>query len=275
MEASINNLLIHFNCQKCMKTYETPVILPCGHSICQKHVIESKRQFMSTTSTMTSGTAAKVICDECTKIFEIPPEGFTCNVAVEKMLESQYPSISMLPELKAALQSFKVLAEVYNESRVFMSEPEVEVNRALSVLRNQVDLRREEIKMSADKEALDIIKELDEYEMKSKRRLQHTHSNATSTAANNESDKENENCRLNETFRLTESNLKQWEEEFKKFGGGDSRRWRAIHNEAVKNCLELSKKIRPIKRKLFTDNFALIENKAKKFCRIERVDSLV
>lgn len=59
------------NCTICLNKLKTPVLLPCGHSIC-KHHQENERQ---------------VTCKQCNENHEVPPKGFTQNKSLEYLIE--------------------------------------------------------------------------------------------------------------------------------------------------------------------------------------------
>lgn len=59
------------NCIECKNLLEYPVILPCGESICKKHIHTDKTTFF---------------CQVCCAEHSIPGDGFPANKALEKFL---------------------------------------------------------------------------------------------------------------------------------------------------------------------------------------------
>ena len=66
-------------CATCKKMLKTPVILPCGHTICKHHVDEAAK----------NNETRHIRCDICLEFYEIPVNGFVRVRALEIQLEKK------------------------------------------------------------------------------------------------------------------------------------------------------------------------------------------
>ena len=152
----MNNLLNDsINCTKCESIIAQPVVLPCGHSICKYHVDKSEK----------SGVGdRKIGCEHCEKRFEIRVEGFARNRALENLLEKKIEWIDLGDEYNSAFDKCKLFSDLLEQLNLMNNDPETRIHSVISDLRNKVDLRREELKDEIDKEALTMIRILDDFE---------------------------------------------------------------------------------------------------------------
>ena len=144
------------NCSICKKLVNTPVVLPCGHNICNQHQIEA------------IGIKHELTCLCCHASHLIPESGFPVNLVVEQLLKMQLDQIDMGEEHKNASKSIQELESVTETLKKLKENPENEIYETISALKNQVDLDREVLKNKIDEEADRLIKELDEYEKECK-----------------------------------------------------------------------------------------------------------
>lgn len=136
------------NCTICLNKLKTPVLLPCGHSIC-KHHQENERQ---------------VTCKQCNETHKVPPKGFTQNKSLEYLIERDIESMAKGEEYISAMKMFSSFNEIYDELKRIKSDPKLAIHDEISAMKAKVDLRREELKLRIDQEAIGIIGELDECE---------------------------------------------------------------------------------------------------------------
>jgi hypothetical protein len=86
MEAILNLI----KCVECKSVLNTPVLLRCGHSICQEHVVNNKSEIK------------QYHCLDCDLDYAIPDEGFPRNVALETLLnanKSKIEAANVCPQL--------------------------------------------------------------------------------------------------------------------------------------------------------------------------------
>jgi hypothetical protein len=143
-------------CTQCKGWLELPVLLPCGDSICQKHVTSESKECH---------------CLECDSIHSVPSAGFPQNKALKKQLDARVQEANFCKEYTTAFESFKSLEETFEAMTLFKRDPSFFVNQAIGELKAEVDLLREEFKLKIDQKTEILIKELDEYELEYKSSL--------------------------------------------------------------------------------------------------------
>lgn len=139
-------------CISCKETLKVPVIFPCGHTICKLHVDEAVINERRT-----------IDCLICKKTLEIPADGFVPNIALERLLDitdNQF-DLALGDEYNSALHKFECMLDEFKEIK---TDPEMRIHTILSDFRNTIDLRRKELKLEIDKEALNAIEQINEYE---------------------------------------------------------------------------------------------------------------
>ena len=140
------------NCKSCGKILKQPVVLPCGHSICKCHETENQN----------------IECIKCNKSFEIPVDGFAPNRDLESLLERQINELDLGDEYNSAFHKFTQFEELLEHFNRIKKDPEMKIHTVINELKNNVDLRREELKGEIDKEAMKMIEEIDEFEKQCK-----------------------------------------------------------------------------------------------------------
>lgn len=152
----MNLLNYMIKCASCKETLKLPVVLPCGHSICKHHVDQ-----------VTNNTREKKIdCENCSKSYSIPVDGFAPNRNLEIALELDINEID--EENFKAMEKCARFSELLDEFNRMKNDPEMRIHTVLSDLRNKVDLRREVLKHEIDKEAMKTMEKIDEYEKECK-----------------------------------------------------------------------------------------------------------
>ena len=130
--------------------------------------------------------------------------------------------------------------------------PELEINRKFTDLRNRIDLRREEAKKSLDDEAMALITEIDEKGAKCKAGLTDYLEISTKTT---------------ELVKSIENdNIPLWDKDLKSFNR-HVKKLKKIHIDTVTQVKQLSQANKEMKKHLFGDELAKLELKQKIFCR--------
>lgn len=222
-------------CIVCKKTLEQPVFIPCGHSMCKRHESESE----------------KIACLACSKLHEKPDKGFTSNLTAEALLACKLDKLDLRPEHKVAFDSFKDLKNLIDEFKRLRLNPELQISREVSELKNKIDMRREEEKKKLDEEAFALIQELDDYEILCKTRLNGKHLDVSKE--------------IEELIYLSESELLSWEKEIKTLER-NVRTWKLIHSESILRYDVLRKECVLFKQSLFSDKLGDFQLKQRKFC---------
>jgi hypothetical protein len=126
-------------CPLCSNSYSNPITLPCGDTICFEHLEDHSytkdRKFM---------------CDICNKFHTLPDEGFPKNKAIEKMLKIRLDKLDRGESYKNAKASFEKFNSKFKSYEEINNDPDNYINDYFSNMINDIDLRREEIKLEID-----------------------------------------------------------------------------------------------------------------------------
>lgn len=205
-------------CTKCKKILSTPVILPCGHCICEKHVTENE-------------TAKKLECNLCAECHEIPVKGFVRVRALDSLLAKKIDKIDLGDEYNSARDECSRFSDVFEQFDRIRNDPEARIHEVVSQLRNKVDLRREELKLEIDKEAMIIIEKIDKFEKECKSSIK-------------------SNSNLAERFDGWRNDLKRWKDSLSTFERNvDS--WNRVLDESRAAIKELQSDFIQFNRGLF------------------------
>lgn len=235
----MDELFDAIKCVNCRNVLNSPVILPCGCSICQKHTHDLI-------------TGSPILCSLCEIEHTLPPNGyFTPNTYLEQILEAKIGSLNFGQEHIKAKQSCSRLDELLTQIEQILNDPFNFIYEAIEYLK-QVSLE----KFEEDENRALLFAQLDKFKACCKRYLRSR--KYLSTANSLEKRKENTRQEL-EKWEATLNELK-----INKF------RWERIKSECemiIKSLeIELEKfKIEKLLQKRFEIYRAKIENKYGKF----------
>ena len=232
-------------CTSCKKIIKTPVLLPCGHSICNNHVNDDEdlnESFLSSFSDVSSNENTKFKCLICDKFHVIPLEGFPRNRALENLLEKNIAKIDLGEEYKSVSDKCSLFGDLLERFNKIKNNPVSRINKEISELKNKVDLRREEMKLKIDKESLEMIEKLDEFEKECKLK-----------AVSLKSD-----SKLNEKMKGWQNSLEQWQKSLNSFERNIDD-WNRVLNESTSTLKDLHLEFINFNRELFLNR--LIEFK--------------
>ena len=139
-------------CKTCEKILKKPVILPCGHSICQVHVDEAK----------TSNSDIK--CGRCMESHSIPEKGFNLNKDLEALIENKLDSLDLGEDYNYAFYKSRTFAYFVKIFEKIKNQPDMRIHDYISQVKNDIDLKREELKNEIDQKCLSMIEKLEEFE---------------------------------------------------------------------------------------------------------------
>ena len=130
--------------EECKLFFKDPINLPCGSTICQKHVEDCKDTYN---------------CPICKKEHLIPDTGFPINKFAIKTIEN---GLHLNEEQKKIANWNQKLESIVKEHDSLNSDNLI--YDYFSNLRNQVDLHREQLIEQINKRSDEIIKQLKEME---------------------------------------------------------------------------------------------------------------
>ena len=130
----LTQLKSRFTCSRCSKYYKKPIVLPCGHSICNEHLDEAKLN------------QTKIVCAFCRKDFDLTKHVFTPNLAVqiddESLLNENERSLKSI--LIDGFKTFHKLDQEFKQAKLAFSNYELKCHEHFQDMRRQIDLHREE-----------------------------------------------------------------------------------------------------------------------------------
>lgn len=136
-------------CRICSKLYTMPVTLPCGETICQAHLNEFE-----------ISRDKKFKCDLCTDEHILPENGFQANKAIQKMLDINIDRLDRGEAFKNAKAAFETLNSKFETYELINTVPAFFIDEYFSNVINEIDLRRDEIKLEIDNHYDKLINDL-------------------------------------------------------------------------------------------------------------------
>lgn len=148
----MDKVLKTIKCAECKNTLETPLILPCQHSICKKHVTEKNSR-------------DELKCPKCGIEHEIPANGFIVNEPLCEIIEAKVGSIDFGCVHKEAVDSCDKLDRIIQDSDILLTNSSDYIYDEISKLKNQVHLKRDQLKLKIDEITEDLLKKLNDYQI--------------------------------------------------------------------------------------------------------------
>jgi hypothetical protein len=143
-------------CAECKCVLDSPVLLPCSDSVCEKHIKQGDKEYH---------------CLVCDIIHPIPSAGFPRNKSLAILIQEKIQNSNFSPEYRQAFGAFRNLEKVVDEMKLLQKDPHFFINKSIRELKTETDIVRDEFKLAIDQKANEIIKELDKYEEECKSNL--------------------------------------------------------------------------------------------------------
>jgi chromosome segregation ATPase len=210
-------------CFECTSVLEKPVLLPCGESICYKHVKLNE--------------TVGFTCRKCAGILHATPVGgFLHNKALEAIINAKIHKIQLCDEYDDAYRACKSLNKSISEVSLFRNDPYYFINKIIGDLKRETDILREEHKLKIDERANQIIDELDKYEQECKRNLDSSDFSSKLTA-------------LNAHVNTLKQDVEKWQ---KLLGNFDSSRaeWKKVKEKSQTHLDDLEARMNKFKNDL-------------------------
>lgn len=231
---------ISIKCFHCKKTLESPVLLPCGESICRHHINEQDKEFF---------------CVSCTSNHPIPSGGFYPMKALENIIKTQIERIDLGVPHNDAYKSCKKLETILGDIDLLKKDPFYFINESINEIRNDVEIKREELKLKIDLEANRIVQELNAYEQTCKTHLEN-------------SDFVNRSSELETNVKEIKDKLSQWLDEFKTIDSNEEK-WKCMKENSDKIIFDLESKVIALKQDLLLDKLKEYQLKPIEFSEID------
>lgn len=150
----MNKIKSIIKCPNCFNIFTDPVVLPCGHSLCQDHINTEDEQ---------------VVCLMCKRSHR--NTSFAVNQALIDLIAAQVDSINFgfvhNDAKKACIQLEDGLAEVDQ----VLNDSSMLIHQFIAELKNKVELKSEQLKLFIDEETQKLVDDLDGYENECKENL--------------------------------------------------------------------------------------------------------
>ena len=186
----MNNISNAIKCANCESTLSSPVILPCGHSMCKNH--------------LSNGVNSCIRCGSCGQDHYIPPNCFPENKALSMLIECEIGKLDFGAFYKKAKTGCSELNDLHVEIETLLKDPSFFTHKKISDLKNMIQIKNEEMKLQIDKETDQLMEKLKRYEADSKEY----------SATNSYIDKAK---RLDMSLKESESKLKHWNDSLNKY----------------------------------------------------------
>jgi hypothetical protein len=174
-------------CAICKNVMNSPVLWPCGHSICKRHTDEI------------IDIDELITCNKCGR--DHPKQDFLPNENLAIIIEAQIANLLDLgPKHKTAKDTCDKLDSVIGQIEQLLNCPYYFTHAEINELQRQAQLKREELKIRIDKEFDKFYNKLEEYKASCQ---SHLSTNEYKIEAKKISDEvRNDRAKLNEWFSV-------------------------------------------------------------------------
>lgn len=136
-------------CKKCNNVLNLPIVLPCGTTVCQKHVYEEKNKVFT--------------CVGCENDHVIPENGFSPNLTIQEIIDARLDELDPGEDYNQAMKSCKQLESIIDEIELLKRDPRFYIDETIADLKRKIDLKREILKKEIDDEANKLILDLENH----------------------------------------------------------------------------------------------------------------
>lgn len=139
------------SCANCKNRLVDPVFLPCGSTICNYHIENSKSHSIFQ-------------CSICSAEHDIPKDGFTRNKAISNALLNSIDRQVFGERYSHAQDNVQKLERKLNDCKLISDDKYAFVHDFFSTLRNKIDLNEERFRFLFDEANSKLRSKVDEYE---------------------------------------------------------------------------------------------------------------
>ena len=212
-------------CAECNETFESPVLLPCSHSMCNKHVKDCSNE--------------SIKCGICGVDHQIPPKiGFPKNQALEEIIGAKIGSLDFGKNYTQAKEQCDQLESLLNSIDRLESDPTSYAREEIQELRNRVNSKSEQLKLAIEKKTQELLGLLKDTEK---------------NCASIKKEKYKRNNYFDDIRKKTRSDLELWRNELNEMKF-DLSRWSDIAKETKKTMREMEIEMNSYKSYLLGDD---------------------
>jgi chromosome segregation ATPase len=226
MEAILDSI----KCTECKHVLDSPILLHCGHSICDYHVKPGAKDFH---------------CSVCDIVHVVPRSGFSRNLALESQLKAKIQNARFCPQYESAVDSIRDIEKSFHDLKLLQTDPYNFVHQTIGDLKMQTDLVREQLKQKVDERANALIDELNKYQDECRR-------------------KSNETKEIDAYVNTLSGKLTVWKQSLAQFDSNVSR-WGIIQWASEKEMPTLEAKLKEFKKSLLLQKLDDYKQKVNKF----------
>jgi hypothetical protein len=158
----MNKVSNAIRCVNCRNVMDSPVFLPCGCSICEKHTRDAS-----------INKETSLLCCKCEIEHEVPTNGrsFPPNAALAEIIDAQLGNLTFGHEHNDAKESCARLDELLTTIECILKDPNNFNYEAIEYLKSVAQLKADESKMRIDDNLTHLITKLDEFKANCKSNL--------------------------------------------------------------------------------------------------------
>jgi hypothetical protein len=148
-------------CALCMEIFTgTPIVLPCcNKTICEHHIEERNESVASKKRKLFTC----ILCD--TSHDKAKCKKFATNETIEKLLKIQIDKLANLGDIYVqTINQLKSLECNFRQVNDLIKDPKNFIYEEISVIKRDVDLRKEDLKQKIDEICTEMIAKLDKYQ---------------------------------------------------------------------------------------------------------------
>lgn len=137
-------------CTLCSSVLEEPVILPCGYSVCLKHLQNLQNE--------------TIRCKPCNEDHRIEKSYVNVSKSLDVLIKANFENQKLSPDYYLAFDQYNKLDERINDMETLRNDPSRFVKQTIDKLKNKSDLIRKDYISKIDQRADHIIEQLEKYE---------------------------------------------------------------------------------------------------------------
>jgi hypothetical protein len=163
----IEAIKVVLNCKWCHELLDTPIILPCYQTVCEKH----ETHFRDGVEPGCNGMLPT--CKLCDQVHKLRNENdhFPANTIVQTLLEKEIKKLSFGVEYEKALSSLDELKDGLSHFEETIKNPDEIISTYFQDMRSEVGLIREELIERIDKCTEAVLVDVNKYEEECKANL--------------------------------------------------------------------------------------------------------
>ena len=141
-----------FNCNKCQDILEEPITLPCGNTVCKKHLQELLN------------VENVIVCSLCQKKHIVPEDGFLINKIIQHGLEIELNKLKLNPIFDSCKKALGDTKESAANVQKIRDNQEIYIKQYFDGIREQVESRQNSLKDQIDKYSAEIKQSIEKSE---------------------------------------------------------------------------------------------------------------